>query len=213
MHDDLTQLRASAPIPGEMARDGGDQVRKPPGIPEGGRVGTLRGASVEVDPRQAARVVVALCLIVLAAVVVSLFVGGVDKNTEITRLRQEGVPVTVTVTGCRGLLGGSGSNATGSSCSGTFVLAGRRYSSTIPGGTLRAPGTTVRLMTIESDPGLLATFHQVKSEHASWRVFILPTLLLVVLVALVAVAAVRGRRHREQSAQSALLGRRGEGGV
>ena len=139
---------------------------------------------------------VALCLIALATVVVILFVAGVDKNTEITRLRQQGVPVAVTVTGCHGLLGGSGSNDAGSSCSGTFVLDGRRYSGTIPGDTLRAPGTTIRLVTIESDPGLLATFHQVKSEHASWRVFILPTVLLVVLAALVAVAAVEHRRHR-----------------
>jgi hypothetical protein len=157
---------------------------------------TLRGASVEVDARQAARVVVALCLTALGVVVVSLFVVGVHQNAQITRLRQQGVPVAVTVTGCRGLLGGSGSNAAGDSCSGTFVLQGRRYSATIPGDTLRAPGSTIRLVTVASDPGLLATVHQVQSEHASWRVFILPTVLLVVLAALVTAFALRRRRKR-----------------
>ncbi len=157
---------------------------------------TLRGASVEVDPRQVTRVVVALCLAALAAVVVSLFVAGFQQNAQISRLRQQGVPVAVTVTGCRGLLGGSGSNAAGSSCTGTFVLEGRRYSATLPGDTLRAPGTTVRLVTAETDPGLLATAHQVQSEHASWRVFLLPTVLLVLLAGLVAALAVRRRRKQ-----------------
>jgi hypothetical protein len=180
---------------GKLARDVGHCERKP-GESPGRRVGALRGASVEVDPRRAARVVIAVCLTALAAIVVILFLAGVRQNSEITELRQQGVLVEVTVTGCRGLLGGSGSNAVGSSCSGTFVLDGRRFSAPIPGNTLRSPGMTVRVVTTESDPGLLATIHQVESEHASWSVFILPTALLVVLVALVAGLAVRHRRVR-----------------
>ena len=69
---------------------------------------------------------------------------------------------------CLGVLGGSGSNAAGYSCRGTFVLDGQRYSDTIPGDTLLAPGTTVRLVTVESDPGLIATIQQVESDHTSW---------------------------------------------
>jgi hypothetical protein len=155
---------------------------------------TLRGASVEVDPHQATRLVVSLCLIVLAVAVVSLFVVGVDKNAEITGLHHQGTPVEVTVTRCTGLLGGSGSNGVGSSCYGTFVLDNERYSGTIPGNALRAPGTTLRLVTIKSHPGLLATVHQVQDEQASWRVFILPTMLLVVLAALVLAVILRHRR-------------------
>lgn len=127
----------------------------------------FRGAVVEVDARQATRVVLTLCLTVLAAAVVSLFVAGAQKNAEITSLHQHGIPVEVTVTRCFGLLGGSGSNATGHSCRGTYVLDGQRYSDTIPGDTLRPPGTAVRVVTAENDPGLLETFHQVESEHAN----------------------------------------------
>ncbi len=54
------------------------------------------------------------------------------------------------------------------------------------------------MVTAKSDPGLLETFHQVESEHATWRVFILPTVLLVVLTALVAAIAVRRRRDRDR---------------
>ncbi len=155
---------------------------------------TLRGASVEVDPRHVIRVIVALCLTGLAVAVVTLFVVGVDKNAEITGLRQQGIPVDVTVTRCTGLLGGSGSNGVGDSCYGTFVLAGKSYRSSIPGNTLHGPGTTLRLVTIKGDPGLLATVHQLQTEHASWKVFILPTVLLALLTALVIAIAVRLRR-------------------
>lgn len=158
---------------------------------------TLRGASVEVDPRLAARVVVALCVVALAVVAVFLSVAGVDKNAEITGLRQQGTPVEVTVTRCFGLLGGSGSNGAGNRCIGTFVLDGTLYHGTIPGNALWAPGTTIRLVTIKSDPGLLASDHQLASEHASWRVFILPTVLVVVATALVIAIIVRRQRRSE----------------
>jgi hypothetical protein len=171
------------PIPRDFTLDGSDQP-----------LTTLRGARVEVDPRRAARVAVALCVVALAVVAVSLSVAGVDKNAEITGLRQQGTPVVVTVTRCFGLLGGSGSNGVGNSCLGTFVLDGKRYKGTIPGDALWAPGTTIRLVTIRSDPGLLATEHQVASEHASWRVFILPTVLFFGMTALVTVLIVRRRR-------------------
>jgi hypothetical protein len=158
---------------------------------------TLRGASVDVDPRLAARVAVVVLVAALAAVAISLSVAGFDKNAEIRALRQQGTPVEVTVTHCIALLGGSGSNGVGDSCLGTFVLDGKRYGSTIPGNALWAPGSTLRLITIRSNPGLLATSHQVASEHDSWRLFILPAVLVVALIALVgAIIARRVRRRR-----------------
>jgi hypothetical protein len=215
-YDPRITPRGSPSTAGQTPKDGTLDVSRP-------ALTTLRGASVEVDARQAARAVIAFCLTALAAVIVTLFVIGIHQNAQITLLRQQGVPVEATVTGCRGLMGGSGSNAAGASCSGTFVLDGRRYSATIPGDTIRAPGTTIRLVTVESDPGLLATAHQVESEHASGRVFILPTVLLVVLAALVAAFALRHWRNRGNvgsvsTAPAAVLRRRKplrgyEGGV
>ena len=87
-------------------------------------VTTLRGASVNVDIRRVTHLVVGACLMALAAAVIILFVAGVQKNAQITRLHKQGVAVKVTVSGCIGLMGGSGSNIAGYDCTGAFTLAG-----------------------------------------------------------------------------------------
>jgi hypothetical protein len=153
---------------------------------------------VEVDSRRVARGLTGAGVIALAAVTVALFAAAVHKNSQIKSLRQHAVPIEVTVTGCLGVLGGSGSNAAGYSCRGTFVLDGKSHAGTIPGSTLLAPGTTLRMVTVESHPGLIATIHQAESDHTSSAVFILPAVLLVILATLVVAAiAVRSRRDRE----------------
>jgi MYXO-CTERM domain-containing protein len=91
-------------------------------------------------------------------------------------------------------MGGSGSNLVGYECKGTFMVDGHRYSEAIPGNELHPPGTTLRCVTVPGDPALLSTVRAVASEHASWRVFILPTVLLVILLLLVGALALR-RRH------------------
>jgi len=162
----------------------------------GKRVATLRGAGVEVDGRRAARALVAICLVALAVVTVVLVVAGINKNAQINRLRHHGVTVDVRVSGCLGLLGGSGSNGAGYACHGTFELGGRRYSVAVPGNTLYRPGATVRAVTDPTDPALLSTVAMVASERASWRVFVLPGCLLALLLALGGLVAERRRRQR-----------------
>jgi len=146
---------------------------------------TLRGAGVEVNVRAVGRALFAACLATLAVLVAVLFVAAAHKNDQINRLHRDGVRVEITVTGCLGQLGGSGSNAAGYSCRGSFDLDGRRYVEGIPGNTLYPPGTTLRAVTVPSDPALVATVRAVEGEHASWKVFILPGTLLLVLVLLV----------------------------
>jgi biotin operon repressor len=157
---------------------------------------TLRGAGVDIDVRKAGRVIVGLCLLALAVLVVVLFVAGVHKNAQINRLRQHGVPVTVTVSGCLGLLGGSGSNPAGYACQGTFTLDGHRYRESIPGNALRPPGTKVRAVAVSGDPPLLSTAHAVATDRASAGVFVVPSILLVILVVLVGALVFRRRRMR-----------------
>lgn len=148
------------------------------------RVSALRGAGVgEVDVRRLVRLAVVVCLVALAVVVVLLCVAGARRNAQITNLHRHGVPVEITVSGCLGLLGGSGSNAAGYTCRGTFTVDGRRYNEAIPGNTLYAPGTTVRVVTVPGDPGLISTARSLATEHPSGKVFILPAVLLAVLLA------------------------------
>jgi hypothetical protein len=161
---------------------------------------TLRGAAVDVDVRRAARVIAVIVLAALAVIVASLFVADANTNAEITSLQRHGVVVDITVTGCDALLGGSGSNAAGYRCWGTFELHGRRYHETVPDGSLHAIGTKVSVIAADNDPGLIATVHQVRSERASWSVFTVPTVLLVVLIASLLAIVLRRRRRTAPTA-------------
>lgn len=163
-------------------------------------VTTLRGAGVEVDGRRVGRVAVAACLVTLAVVVLVLFAAGARKNDQITRLREDGVAVRVTVSGCRGLMGGSGSNLAGYACAGTFTIGGHRYDEALPGNTFHAPGATLQAVTVPGDPALVSTVGAVATARATWRVFVLPTILLAVLGLLVGALLLRRRRSAGRGA-------------
>jgi hypothetical protein len=170
------------------------------------RVATLRGApAAEVDARRLRAVAAAVCVLALAAATVALFVAGAHKNAQISNLREHGVPITMSVTGCMGLLGGSGSNVAGYACRGTFTLDGRRYDEAIPGNVLRPPGSTVAAVTVPGDPHLVATADQLAAEHPSARVYILPAVLLVILVALVGIVVLRRRARRPRGASPSVV--------
>jgi hypothetical protein len=137
--------------------------------------------------------------VALAVLVVVLYVAGFQKNAQITRLRRHGVPVEVTVSGCLGLMGGSGSNLAGYDCRGTFTIDGHRYNEAIPGNTFHRPGATLRAVTVPDDPALLSTVRALATEHPSQSVFILPTILLVVLAFGVGALDLRRRHVRAAS--------------
>lgn len=164
-------------------------------------VSSLRGATVDVDRRRAGRVLVALCVAGVVVTAIALLYDGARKNDQITALRQRGVPVTMTVDDCRGLLGGSGSNAAGYSCWGSFTEAGHRYTEYIPGTALRAPGSSIRVVTAAGDPALVTTPAILDGEAASWRVFLLPSALLGAVAVLLGTGALR-RRGRQPASRS-----------
>lgn len=156
----------------------------------------LRGATVEVDARRIGRVLFALCAAALAVSSALLFAAGLAHNAGISRLRHSGVAVEVRVVGCRGLLGGSGSNPVGYSCWGRFVLDGHRYGEGIPGDALLAPGSTIAMLSVPGDPSLLAAPATVAGEHPSSKVFVLPGVLLATSVAMAGTALAQRRRRR-----------------
>jgi hypothetical protein len=164
------------------------------------RVGRLRGAGVDdVDPKALARFAVLLLVLVLAVLVVVLYAAGARKNAQVTKLRDHGVPVVVTVTHCRGELGGSGSNGAGFVCRGAYRLGGRRYVEPIPGNTRYDPGTTIKAVAVPDDPQLVAPAATVAGEHSSATVYVLPTVLLVALLATCGAVLWRWRRRRARS--------------
>jgi hypothetical protein len=167
----------------------------------GGRVGQLRGAGVQVDGRRVGQVAIGIVLATLAVLVIVFTIVGVHTNQQDDRLHADGVPVTFTVTGCLGLLGGSGSNAAGYSCHGTYTLRGQRFSEPLPGNSLHRPGSTVAAIAVPGDPALVSPAAIVATEHSSAGVFVLPAILLIVLVVLAAIFWLR--RRRRQAAGSA----------
>jgi hypothetical protein len=164
--------------------------------PTDARVGMLRGAGVSADAHWVGRIVAGILVVGLAVVVVVLLVAGVRKNDQIATLRTHGMPIQMTVSGCMGLLGGSGSNPVGYSCHGTFIIGGHHYDDQIPGNTLYGPGDTLAGITVASDPRLFTTPAALRSLRASGRVYVVPAILTVVLVSVVAGLAVLGRRRR-----------------
>ena len=168
----------------------------------GDRIGQLRGAGVQVDGRRVAQVAIGIVLATLAILAIVFAVVGVHTNQQDDRLHHDGVPVTFTVTGCLGLLGGSGSNAAGYSCRGTYSLQGQSYHEPLPGSSFHRPGSTVAAIAVPGDPALVSPASIVATEHSSAGVFVLPAILAAVLVLLVALLLVLRRRH----------GREGPGG-
>jgi len=165
------------------------------------RLAPLRGAGVSADVRRVARIVASLLLAGLAVLVFVFYAAGARKNAQITELRQHGIPAEMTVSSCMGLLGGSGSNPVGYSCHGTITVGGRTYDDPIPGNSLYAPGAKLAGVTVAGDPALFTTPALLHSEHASWRVYVLPAVLTGVLVLAVAgLLVLRGRRRDRQAA-------------
>ncbi len=165
-------------------------------IESAGRVGTLRGASVQPDLRRLLQVTTGLVLTALTALVVVFTVAAVHSNNQIDELHGQGVPVTVTVTGCLGLLGGSGSNPAGYSCRGTYVLRGHRYTQPLPGSSAFRPGARVAAVAVPGDPSLVSLESTLRTQHASASAFVLPIVLGAVLLALVGLLVWRARAGR-----------------
>jgi hypothetical protein len=157
---------------------------------------------VDFDVRRVARVAVGLCLLTLATLVIIFSIAGVQKNNQINRLHHDGVKVDIIVNGCQGLLGGSGSNDAGYTCTGTFTLDGARHTESIPGDTFHAPGSSIQGVAVPGDPALLSPSAALAGEHTSGKVFLLPGILLVVLI-LSVVALVLRRQNLRRAAQTA----------
>ena len=159
----------------------------------------LRGAEVEVDTRRASRVALGACIVTLAVSSAVLFVVGIHKNDQIASLHARGVPVQVTVSTCTGLLGGSGSNAAGYACYGTFTLNGHSNSEAVPGYSMRAPGSKLDAIAVAGDPPLLDTKTALAREQTSLNVFVVPSVLLTTLLVLVGALVLRRRAGLHRS--------------
>jgi hypothetical protein len=163
-------------------------------------VDNYRGGTVNVDRRKAAQVVIGVTLVALTVLGVVLLIAAISNNNQIDSLKDNGVTVPVKVTGCLGLIGGTGQSLAGYSCSGTYTVGGTVYHQNIPGLAFHKPGTTIRGVVVPSDPKLLTTPDQLARQRASWTAFIIPGLLLLVVVVVLLIVFLR-RPGRSVSAR------------
>lgn len=189
------QVSYDAPVGAKgpsLAADLGDTAADQP-------LSTLRGAGVAVDLRLAKRVLGTLIVLALAISSVVLFVSGAHQNAQASELRSHGVPVTVTLRSCFGQLGGSGSNVAGYSCTASFSLAGRRWVESFPWSSSGVPPRRASAYAVPSDPALVVSAASFRTERATARVFVLPSVLCALCIAaLAAMASLRRRARRRR---------------
>jgi hypothetical protein len=141
----------------------------------------VRGASGRaVAGRRVVTIAVAVCLLAVAAIGIALAVEAARYNTDIGQLKRHGVAVEVTVTGCVGVLSGTGITASGYTCRGRYLLGGESHDAVIRGTSRRYPdGTAVRAVALAHRPTILYTAAAVAGANTSWRRFDVATGLLL----------------------------------
>jgi hypothetical protein len=153
------------------------------------------GAGVPTDTRLVLRIVVAFCLVALAALTLALTVRAVHQDSRSHRLEHRGVAVAVTVTRCLGIASGTGITVTSFVCHGSFVLNGKRYDDVIGGTTtLHSPGDRLQGVVDPKSPSVLSTAHAVESPQSTVRPFVIAAIPAVALVLFAACAMWRFRR-------------------
>jgi hypothetical protein len=139
-----------------------------------------------------------LLLCVFAVIIVVSFISAYNDNARIDRLKNHGIAVTVTVTSCVGNIGGSGSNAAGYTCRGSYRVDGVRYVEVI--GSKSTPsdtGTQVRGVVDPSRRSTVELTSAVRASSSSLSAYFVPGLLAVLLV--IATFALRRRRRSSTS--------------
>jgi hypothetical protein len=144
----------------------------------------IRGAGgIRIEGRRVAGYILGFGVLILAVLTV-VFTGiAVHHNSRATSLRQQGVPVQVTVTGCVGLASGTGITGTGFTCRGSYLLAGRHYNEQIGGTAKLFPvGQKIAGVAVRDEPAVLYTAASAQTMHSTWTVYVTPAALLAVLV-------------------------------
>lgn len=132
-------------------------------------------------------VIAVLGLFAFAIALVVSFISATNDNARISRMRDHGIPVVVTVRTCIGNLGGSGSNAANYTCAGIYVVRATTYHEVIGAmSTFAAPGTRVHAVADPSRPSTVELAPAVASSAPSSGAYVVPGLLALAFLVLLA---------------------------
>jgi hypothetical protein len=145
-------------------------------------------------------VTAAVLLGVFAVIIAVSFISAFNDNARVDRMKNHGIAVTVTVTSCVGNIGGSGSNAAGYTCRGSYRVNGVRYVEVIGSkSTPSSAGTKVLGVVDPSRRSTVELTSAVRASSSSLSVYLVPSLLAVFFV--IGSIALR-RRHRSSTSRA-----------
>ncbi|MBO0731057.1 MAG: hypothetical protein J2P57_17505 [Acidimicrobiaceae bacterium] len=145
----------------------------------------LRGVRVaRADTGRVVRVLVVLALVGLAILTVILTVSAANQNSRLDQLRNHGVAVTATVTGCLGVGSGVGMGIEYWQCRASYTLEGQQYEAVLGGSRSHLrDGQLVAAVAVPGKPGLLSTVSAVHRNDSALTPYITPIVLGVVTIA------------------------------
>ncbi|MGA2294740.1 MAG: hypothetical protein ABSG24_05890 [Acidimicrobiales bacterium] len=202
----------SEPIDRPIASEGPASARANDEPPLDRHVSSLRGAAGASVGRRFWLVAGALGLVVFTAALVVGFLSVAHDHARVERLKDHGIPVTVTVIDCIGNVGGSGSNGAGYTCRGHYTVGATSYRELIGSmTTFSASGTKVRAVADPAHHSSVTLASAVEASSTSSGSFVVLGLLSLGLVALtLALIRVARRSNSPGHAPSAPPGTSGD---
>ena len=166
-------------------------------VPQSSEFSSLRGPEAQRIGSRFWFATGALLLTAFAVVIIVSFISATNDNSRIDRLKTRGVSVVVTVTNCVGNIGGSGSNASGYTCHGTYVVGGVRYQEIIGSkSTLSSAGSKVQGVADPARPSTIELASAVARSSTSPSVYVVPSVLALFFIALTPIFFRRLRTSR-----------------
>ena len=166
-------------------------------VPQSSEVPSLRGPEAQRIGGRFWFATGALLLTAFAVVIIVSFISATNDNSRIHRLKTRGVSVVVTVTNCVGNIGGSGSNASGYTCHGSYLVKGANYQEVIGSkSTLSSVGSKVQGIADPAHPSTIELASAVARSSTSPSVYVVPSVLALFFIALTLIFFRRLRTSR-----------------
>jgi hypothetical protein len=158
----------------------------------------LRGVRVaDVDTGRVVRVLVVVVLIGLMVLAGVLTVSATSQSSRLSKLRDHGVPVALTVTGCLAISSGIGMSVEYWDCRGSYTLGGHRYNEVIGGSRAHlGDGQVVEAIAVPGDPALVSLSTSVSQPRSSFTPYVTPIILAALSVTGALGLMVWSRRRR-----------------
>jgi hypothetical protein len=130
------------------------------------------GAGLPTSTGRVLRVVLATIVLSLVGVTIGLGIEAAHHQSRTQRLHDHGVPVSITVTGCLGLVSGTGITPSTYICHGSFTLDGRSYDESIHDSpNLLKVGHHVAGVDDAGTPSDLTLAGSVGSAQSTWQIY------------------------------------------